>query len=73
MLTGGKREREGKGENPFTSLPLHIGSLNGIPYAGWWRVRERKRKGGKLPFWRKGKRAFEIHKASFLYLEPQYK
>jgi hypothetical protein len=30
LLGGGKKEREGKGENPFTPAQ---GLLNGIPYA----------------------------------------
>jgi hypothetical protein len=46
MLIGGKREREGKGENPFTLL-----SCMGAPVLVGGRVRERKKKGGKLPFW----------------------
>jgi hypothetical protein len=41
-----RKEREGgKSFHPSTSAQ---GLLNELPYAGWWRVRERKRKGGKL-------------------------
>jgi hypothetical protein len=50
-----ERERgKGKegGESIHPSTPIRQ-LLNGILYAGWWRVRQRKRKGGKLlPFWR---------------------
>jgi hypothetical protein len=47
-----ERERE-KGEGKTHSSPtLAQGLLNGIPYAGWWRDREMKREGGKLPFGR---------------------
>jgi hypothetical protein len=55
MLVGRKREREGKGGSPF--IPQRQ-LLNRIPYAGWWRIRERKRKGGKLPFWREKNKSF---------------
>jgi hypothetical protein len=43
MLVGGKRERErGGGESIHPSTPAR-GLLNGIPYAGWWTVREKER------------------------------
>jgi hypothetical protein len=66
LPAGGKREREGKEEKPFTPSPR---TRNGTPYAGWWRVRERKRKGGKVPLQRERTRAFKIPYSSFLYLE----
>jgi hypothetical protein len=31
VLVGGKREREGKGENPFIPPPLHKGVLMEFP------------------------------------------
>jgi hypothetical protein len=39
-LVGRKREKEGKGK---IHLPAW-GLLNGLPCAGWWRVRERQKK-----------------------------
>jgi hypothetical protein len=46
MLAGGKREGKGRGESIHPSTPAQ-GLLSGIPYASWWRVRERK---GEVPF-----------------------
>jgi hypothetical protein len=69
MLAGGKRNKERDGGEPIHPSTPAQGLLNGIPYAGWWRVRERKKKVGKLPFWREKARAFEIHGAFPLYLE----
>jgi hypothetical protein len=40
---------EDKGDNPFTPLTLARRLLNGIPYAGWCRVRERKMKEESCP------------------------
>jgi hypothetical protein len=52
MLADGKRERErGGGESIHSSTPAP-GLLNGIPYADWCRVREKKMEGGRLPFGR---------------------
>jgi hypothetical protein len=48
MLAGGKRERE-RGKSIHPSTPSQE-LLNGISYSGWWRMRERKRKEGKLAF-----------------------
>jgi hypothetical protein len=39
------------GKSVHSSTPAQ-GLLNGIPYADWWKVKERKMKGRKLPFWR---------------------
>jgi hypothetical protein len=46
MLAGEKRERERAGGE---SKSIHLstraqGLLNGIPYAGWWRVREEEKR-----------------------------
>jgi hypothetical protein len=51
MLAGGKREREGRERGKSIHPSSHAqGLLNGISYPGWWRMKEKKRKGGKLPF-----------------------
>jgi hypothetical protein len=42
MLAGGKRNKERDGGEPIHPSTPAQGLLNGIPYAGWWRVRERK-------------------------------
>jgi hypothetical protein len=41
MLADGKRGKQGEGG---IHSPLHScsGILSGIPYAGWWRMREEK-------------------------------
>jgi hypothetical protein len=66
FLVDEEKERgkgRGKSTHPFTPAQE---LLNGITYDGWWRMRERKRKGGgKLPFWEKKMKTFEIYKASF--------
>jgi hypothetical protein len=68
MLIGGKREGEGKGEKSIhPSTPAHK-LLNGIPYAGWWRVRKKKSKGGKLPFQREKNKNFLDPQSIFLNL-----
>jgi hypothetical protein len=47
-----ERERgKGRGKIHSPSTPAQE-LLNGIPHADWWRVRERKRKEGKLSFQR---------------------
>jgi hypothetical protein len=49
MLAGGKREKKrGWGKSIHLSTPSQE-ILNGIPYAGWWRVRERKREVDSCP------------------------
>jgi hypothetical protein len=45
MLAGGKSERERRGGESIHPSTPERGLLNGIPSAGWWRVRERKREG----------------------------
>jgi hypothetical protein len=45
MLAGEKRGKE-RGKSIHPSTPTE-GLLNGISYAGWWRVREEK--GGQCP------------------------
>jgi hypothetical protein len=53
-----ERERRKGREGIHPSLHLSLEIPNGIPYAGWWRVRERKTKGGKLPFWKENTENF---------------
>jgi hypothetical protein len=69
MLVGGKREREGKGENPFIPLPLNKSSwmeFSMLPGGVWERG---KGKEESCPFRERKVRAFEIHGASPLYLK----
>jgi hypothetical protein len=49
-LAGGQRESEGKGENPLTPSPLLKGSWQ--EFLMLLVEREKKRKGGMLPFGR---------------------
>jgi hypothetical protein len=54
MLAGGKREREGKEKGRIHSpLAPARGLLNVIPYAGWWRVREKEGEMDSCPWERK--------------------
>jgi hypothetical protein len=45
------KDRDGrKGRKSIHHSTSAQGLFSGIPYAGWWRGRERKRKGGKIAF-----------------------
>jgi hypothetical protein len=69
MLAGEKRERERAGGE---SKSIHLstraqGLLNGIPYAGWWRVRERK---GEVDCFLFGERKENFLDSQRVLLEP---